>query len=218
MFYDLILEYSNHVQEFYPLLNMAKRGSAPKSGSSLKSGPSSKSGSSRSGSSPPENASASAGSDGAEPSNLFQPHFEEIYQLFVNERAERKTLQGDFEKSQEDLLKVKKLTQNMQNFVKPHLPNLTNEILMLCKGWNKPNPTKNTFSALTGDRRTHFYSLITLLNHKKAKSNAVLSILSENRPKERAKTLDSINESCNLGIHCDIWREMNQRAAEARRE
>jgi hypothetical protein len=67
MFYDLILEYLNHVQEFYPLLNMAKRGSAPKSGSSLKSGPSSKSGSSRSGSSPPENVSASAGSDGAEP-------------------------------------------------------------------------------------------------------------------------------------------------------
>jgi hypothetical protein len=53
--------------------------------------------------------------------NLFQPHFEEIYQLFVNERAERKILQGDFEKSQEDLLKVKKLTQNMQNFLSSHI-------------------------------------------------------------------------------------------------
>jgi hypothetical protein len=164
MFYDLILEYLNHIllrSEVNPLLNMAKRGSAPKSGSSLKSGPSSKSGSSRSGSLPPKNASASAGSDGAEP---FPTSFEEIYQLFVNERAERKILQGDFEKSQEDLLKVKNSHAAYEKFlVKPHLLNLANEILMLCKGWNKPSPTKNTFSALTGDRRTHSYTLITLL-------------------------------------------------------
>jgi hypothetical protein len=163
MFFDLILEYLNHVllRSGVNLFNMAKRGSAPKSGSSLKSGPSSKSNLSRSGSSPPKNASASAGSDGAEP---IPTSFEEINQLFVNERAERKILQGDFEKSQEDMLKVKKSHAAYAKFlVKPHLLNLANEILLLCKGWNKPSPTKNTFSALTGDRRTHFYTLITLL-------------------------------------------------------
>ena len=74
-------------------------------------------------------------------------------------------MQGDFEKLQaEDLLKVKISHAAYAKFlVKPHLLNLANEILMLCKGWNKPSPTKNTFSALTGDRRTHFYTLITLL-------------------------------------------------------
>jgi hypothetical protein len=134
----------------------------------------------------------------------------------VKESQEK--LQGDIEKLQENLLKMKNSHEAYARFLgKPHLLDLANEILVLCMGRRKPIPTTNTFSSLEGGRRTNFNNLITVLNQKKARSNAVLSVLSENHPKEWATTFDSINENRNLGIHCDTWREVNQRAAEARK-
>ena len=98
---------------------------------------------------------------------------------------------------------------------KPHLLNLANEILQMCKGRIKPNPTKNTFSALKGDKMEKFNILTAALNLKKAKSNASIAALSPTGPKEWATAFDRIHEVGNLGIHSDTWTEIDKRAKEA---
>ncbi len=134
-------------------------------------------------------------------------------------QEDMKKLQKDSVVTNSKLLKVQRSQAEDAKFLgRPHLLNLANKILMLCKGRKKPTQQKIRLSPYKGigRRSSNIWLLLSsCLNLKKAKSNASMAALSQTRPKEWATAFDSINENRNLGIHCDTWTEIDRRANEA---
>ncbi len=124
--------------------------------------------------------------------------FEEMYQFFLDKTQRLETGVASLKAK---LLKVQTSHSANAKFLgEPHLLNLANEILLLCKGLTKPNPT---FLALTGARKTRFDALIKDLGVVDGKLWAT--------------KFDSINELRNSGIHCDTWPMLAARAVAARK-